>query len=545
MIQLIILTLLAALLVLYTFFPAAWRALMARDIEAYPYYSSSHARFGAYSRYGGYNGNGHDRGLMGVAMRHPFRASGPPACMAKLIMQRHKIHQSIARTNKSKKSPSPSARLPSSPSSAPTRLRQPVPLHAEVQVPRPQIRVRIPSMPTLPAMPSMPTIRVPPPPTAPRLPMDPVSSVDVGTVKGDVVGRPTPPTPAPVLVPPPVHELSHPQPSLSPSSSSLSPPSSTPLALPLSSPIPLPLPLSAPLLSAHSSLIPEHSNAHAHSPASTSLPPEPLPHSARSPSEHLSEREHSAPDSPRHTQLYPSSHAHATTLASHAHSHLSHATTPSASEAIPDASASPADMLTRAHACPVDANYTPVLPAPFSTSPSIRTLLDTPINNARRSPRSFVDPLPPSDPSIRSHEPTHRARDTIGVLYPHDGKSRPYVYTRAHDEKHGYDLRLHGAPSMNMNSMGTNSWLTTSLSSLSLSIPIPSSPSPKDYALNVLRIKFTFTGAEKPFVFPFAPFSQGLGRRASSPVVRSIGRVNGRNSGRRRGRVLVVGKQYH
>ncbi|KAG1773878.1 hypothetical protein P692DRAFT_20793690 [Suillus brevipes Sb2] len=33
----------------------------------------------------------HESGLVLVASRNPFRESGPPACMAKLIMLRHKI----------------------------------------------------------------------------------------------------------------------------------------------------------------------------------------------------------------------------------------------------------------------------------------------------------------------------------------------------------------------------------------------------------------------------------------------------------------------
>ncbi|KAH9846960.1 hypothetical protein C2E23DRAFT_688089, partial [Lenzites betulinus] len=35
----------------------------------------------------------HEAGLALVASRTPFRESGPPACMAKLIMLRHKIQQ--------------------------------------------------------------------------------------------------------------------------------------------------------------------------------------------------------------------------------------------------------------------------------------------------------------------------------------------------------------------------------------------------------------------------------------------------------------------
>lgn len=121
---------------------------------------------------------------------------------------------------------------------------------------------------------------------------------------------------------------------------------------------------------------------------------------------------------------------------------------------------------------------------------------------------------------------------------------------------------MHGAPDTNSNSntnsnsmkldmdmdMNWDSWLTTSLSSLSLSIPVPRSPDPglntpnaKEYALDV-RIKFTFAGAEKPFVVPFA---HGLGRRTVVGVDGKSGRRSGRSRSRSRGRVLVVGKQYH
>ncbi|KAI0091905.1 hypothetical protein BDY19DRAFT_884829 [Irpex rosettiformis] len=35
----------------------------------------------------------HEAGLMLVSTRNPVRETGPPACMAKLIMLRHKINQ--------------------------------------------------------------------------------------------------------------------------------------------------------------------------------------------------------------------------------------------------------------------------------------------------------------------------------------------------------------------------------------------------------------------------------------------------------------------
>ncbi|EPQ59647.1 hypothetical protein GLOTRDRAFT_55836 [Gloeophyllum trabeum ATCC 11539] len=42
-----------------------------------------------------------ESGATRIASRHPFRETGPPACMAKLIMQRHKINQSTTRRRRS------------------------------------------------------------------------------------------------------------------------------------------------------------------------------------------------------------------------------------------------------------------------------------------------------------------------------------------------------------------------------------------------------------------------------------------------------------
>ncbi|KZT12784.1 uncharacterized protein LAESUDRAFT_719093 [Laetiporus sulphureus 93-53] len=39
----------------------------------------------------------HETGIALVASRTPFRETGPPACMAKLIMMRHKINQDKTR----------------------------------------------------------------------------------------------------------------------------------------------------------------------------------------------------------------------------------------------------------------------------------------------------------------------------------------------------------------------------------------------------------------------------------------------------------------
>ncbi|EJF61291.1 hypothetical protein BD309DRAFT_947234 [Dichomitus squalens] len=43
----------------------------------------------------------HEAGLAVVASRTPFRESGPPACMAKLIMLRHKLQQDNTRRRSS------------------------------------------------------------------------------------------------------------------------------------------------------------------------------------------------------------------------------------------------------------------------------------------------------------------------------------------------------------------------------------------------------------------------------------------------------------
>ncbi|KII95920.1 hypothetical protein PLICRDRAFT_97874 [Plicaturopsis crispa FD-325 SS-3] len=42
----------------------------------------------------------HESGKAVVASRNPFRETGPPACMAKLIMLRHKMDQSNARKHR-------------------------------------------------------------------------------------------------------------------------------------------------------------------------------------------------------------------------------------------------------------------------------------------------------------------------------------------------------------------------------------------------------------------------------------------------------------
>ncbi|KAH6915193.1 hypothetical protein BKA70DRAFT_1557504 [Coprinopsis sp. MPI-PUGE-AT-0042] len=62
---------LAALLLVYICIPAVWCAIMADDAL-----------------------DAHEAGLMVVASRNPFRETGPPANMAKLILLRHKIQTS-------------------------------------------------------------------------------------------------------------------------------------------------------------------------------------------------------------------------------------------------------------------------------------------------------------------------------------------------------------------------------------------------------------------------------------------------------------------
>ncbi|TFK29240.1 hypothetical protein FA15DRAFT_582637 [Coprinopsis marcescibilis] len=60
---------LAAMLLVYICIPAVWSALMAGDDSL----------------------DAHESGLMLVASRNPFRETGPPANMAKLILLRHKV----------------------------------------------------------------------------------------------------------------------------------------------------------------------------------------------------------------------------------------------------------------------------------------------------------------------------------------------------------------------------------------------------------------------------------------------------------------------
>ncbi|KAI0677469.1 hypothetical protein C8Q78DRAFT_1002854 [Trametes maxima] len=68
---LVFLSFLASLLLLCLCFPSVWLSITGGD----DFFDA------------------HEAGLAVVASRTPFRETGPPACMAKLIMLRHKIQQ--------------------------------------------------------------------------------------------------------------------------------------------------------------------------------------------------------------------------------------------------------------------------------------------------------------------------------------------------------------------------------------------------------------------------------------------------------------------
>ncbi|EFI27748.1 hypothetical protein CC1G_14671 [Coprinopsis cinerea okayama7 len=89
MFTVIFLSSLAALLLVYICIPAVWFALMAGDDTL----------------------DAHESGLMLVASRAPFRETGPPANMAKLILLRHKVGNPPHKDNdcglKQKLSPDP------------------------------------------------------------------------------------------------------------------------------------------------------------------------------------------------------------------------------------------------------------------------------------------------------------------------------------------------------------------------------------------------------------------------------------------------------
>ncbi|KAF8204853.1 hypothetical protein BJ912DRAFT_1052173 [Pholiota molesta] len=73
MLALMTLSSLAALLFVYIFMPALWHSIIAVDDSL----------------------DAHEGGLAVVASRNPFRETGPPANMAKLILLRHKTFTSL------------------------------------------------------------------------------------------------------------------------------------------------------------------------------------------------------------------------------------------------------------------------------------------------------------------------------------------------------------------------------------------------------------------------------------------------------------------
>ncbi|KAH9943364.1 uncharacterized protein BXZ73DRAFT_97406 [Epithele typhae] len=72
--MLVLLSFLASLLLSCLCFPSVWASITGGDefLDA------------------------HEAGLAVVASRTPFRESGPPACMAKLIMLRHKVSSPLS-----------------------------------------------------------------------------------------------------------------------------------------------------------------------------------------------------------------------------------------------------------------------------------------------------------------------------------------------------------------------------------------------------------------------------------------------------------------
>ncbi|KAH7931350.1 hypothetical protein BV22DRAFT_1108781 [Leucogyrophana mollusca] len=81
MFPMFLVTFLSAVILLCLFSPSVRRSIMAGDDAL----------------------DAHESGLALVASRNPFRESGPPACMAKLIMLRHKMQTSTRK----RRSPAP------------------------------------------------------------------------------------------------------------------------------------------------------------------------------------------------------------------------------------------------------------------------------------------------------------------------------------------------------------------------------------------------------------------------------------------------------
>ncbi|KAI0693800.1 hypothetical protein BC835DRAFT_1352145 [Cytidiella melzeri] len=74
MLAMSVLSILAALLLFCLLFPSVWASMAGDELL-----------------------DAHEAGLTYVSTRNPVRETGPPACMAKLIMLRHKIHQTNSR----------------------------------------------------------------------------------------------------------------------------------------------------------------------------------------------------------------------------------------------------------------------------------------------------------------------------------------------------------------------------------------------------------------------------------------------------------------
>ncbi|KAH9482946.1 hypothetical protein JR316_0005046 [Psilocybe cubensis] len=101
MLALMALSSVAALLFVYIFMPALWMSIMSVDESL----------------------DAHESGLALVASRNPFRETGPPANMAKLILLRHKIQTSNRKRRSSSRQPSRTYTIPTSRASKPVWIR--------------------------------------------------------------------------------------------------------------------------------------------------------------------------------------------------------------------------------------------------------------------------------------------------------------------------------------------------------------------------------------------------------------------------------------
>ncbi|KAF9534983.1 hypothetical protein CPB83DRAFT_843281 [Crepidotus variabilis] len=98
MLAIMVLSSLAALLFVYVFMPALWASIMALDDSL----------------------DRHEAGIALVASRNPFRETGPPANMAKLILLRHKIQTNNRRRSRSNSQSRQGARTVNLTPSSPT-----------------------------------------------------------------------------------------------------------------------------------------------------------------------------------------------------------------------------------------------------------------------------------------------------------------------------------------------------------------------------------------------------------------------------------------